>query len=128
MTKHTHNSDKIPNVTRNDVIRVVQRDFAPDQFAVTLAMLDHYVGDTEAGAARVRLAALKLAAGSITRLQEFIDIANSDYRDVICPAEYPRFQAIGFVGIGRMTPDAVLKLKEDDWREYESWVYGAPTT
>jgi hypothetical protein len=72
-----------PTVTGADVERIVRRDFPADRAVEVLAMLDEY--GTEAWqreAHRVRLAALRLAAGDIKRLRYEIEGAKRDYRDV----------------------------------------------
>ena len=56
-----------PNVTAADVERVVRRDFPADRFADVMAMLNEYgTEDWQREADRVRLAVLKLAAGSLS--------------------------------------------------------------
>ena len=52
-------------------------------------MLDEYGGETwQREPHRVRLAVLKLAAGSMERLRREVESAKRDYRDVLAPAEY----------------------------------------
>lgn len=64
-------------------MRIVSRDFPPGSAEEVLAILGEYGTEKwERGVDRVRLAALKLAAGSIDRLRSAIETARSDYRDV----------------------------------------------
>ena len=61
-----------------------------------LAILDEYQSDG-ASPTRVQLAVLKLAAGRLDELRREIETARRDYRDVLAPAEYPRYsREIGF--------------------------------
>jgi len=85
-------SQPTPNVSRADVERVVRRDFPADRVPEVLAMLGEY--GTEGWhreSDRVRLAVLKLAAGSLEMLRQEIEVAKSDYRDVLVGAEYPDY-------------------------------------
>ena len=57
-----------------------------ERFADVMAMLSEYgLEDWQLEADRVRLAVLKLAAGSIERLRYEIEGAKADYRDVLGP-------------------------------------------
>jgi hypothetical protein len=115
--------DHVPQVTRADVLRVVRRDFRPEDREPVLALLDQ--GDVEPGhhgAARTHLAVLKLSAGSVDRVRELVSLARSDFRDVVAPAEYPEFMKIGFVGMDRLAPEEMRQLREWDWRQYHEWL------
>ena len=115
--------DPIPNVSRRDVLRIVNRDFpAVDQVQV-IALLDEYgtqQGDAEPH--RVHVAVLKLSGGSIGKLREHVVLAKGDYRDVLAPAEYPKFWELGLVGVEDLTAKERRQLQEDDWRQYQAWL------
>src|SRR5271170_6538774 len=81
----------IPEVTRDDVKRIVLRDFPNAQFEEVMAIVAVYTSRWELGTIRVQLAALKLADGHMDSLRRYIDAAQSDYRDVLVPAEYPKY-------------------------------------
>jgi hypothetical protein len=101
-------TDKVPQVTRDDVVRVVRRDFRPKDRKAVLKMLDEYGAQSGHGACdRVHLAILKLSAGDIDQVREHIETAKSDFRDVVAPAEYPEFWKIGFVGVESLCPKLV---------------------
>jgi hypothetical protein len=111
-----------PKVNRADVERVVRRDFPPEQFDSVLALLDEYgVKDFQSEKDRVQLAVLKLAGGSIEKLLQTIEVAMIDYRDVLAPAEYPKYQA-------EVSPTEKLPVKkynriiESDWQQYQDWL------
>jgi hypothetical protein len=108
----------IPKVSRADVERVVRRDFADGDAGQALSILDEYGLDSEP--CRVQLAALKLAAGSISALKREIQTAKCDFRDVLCGAEYPRYsREIAFSDAPESVKRAVI---EDDWKQYEAWL------
>jgi hypothetical protein len=51
--------------------------------------LDRYAGSPVAGRDRVHRAILKLTDGSFENLKRWVEVALSDYRDVLGPAEAP---------------------------------------
>src|SRR5262245_5306302 len=116
---------QVPRVTRKDVLRVVRREFLADKRGTALELLDEYdPGPGCRGRARVQLAILKLSRGDIEQVRRYVRLAKVDFRDVIAPAEYPRFWEVGFVGVDRMNPTEVRRLKRDDWRQYQAWLAG----
>jgi len=111
-----------PSITRADVERIVRRDFPADRSAEVLALLDDY--GTEAwqrAPDRVRLAALKLAAGSFERLRSQIEQAKCDYRDVLGAAEYPGYMKLLF-RIQDLPPDERQRVIDADWSQYQDWL------
>lgn len=121
--------DYIPQVSRDDVVRVVRRDIPAAQQADVLNVLSEY-GNQEwhVDRDRVHLACLKNSDGCIDNLRTQVEMASQDYRDVLAEAEYPRFFSKGFVGVGRMSPDEIEKLQRDDWQEYQSWLLAAQSS
>lgn len=116
-------TDHVPRVTRADVLRVVQRDYPHGERNRILRTLDGYRSlTTPRDPHRIHLAILKLGAGDTDSLQGWVDLANSDFRDVVTPAEYPRFWEEGFVGVDRMSPQEVEELQRADWEQYEAWL------
>lgn len=71
---------------------------------------------------RVQLAILKLSDGRVDAVREHREVARTDFRDVIAPAEYPEFWQVGFVGVAAMTPAETETLKARDWHQYEVWL------
>lgn len=113
----------VPKVTRADVLRIVQRDFRPEDRERVLDLLAQYSAEPSPdGHARVHLAILKLSDGSVDRVQQQVAVAQEDFRDVICPAEYPEFSEVGFVGVARMTGEEVGNLRARDWHQYHQWL------
>jgi len=70
---------------------------------------------------RVQLAALKLANGHMDSLRRYIDAAKSDYRDVLVPAEYPKYWKATSRGRG-LSKHARHQLFESDRKRYENWL------
>ena len=117
--------------TRDDVRRKVESMWADAaERARVWETLDKYPGtgggdSTEEGRARVQLAILKLAAGSVAAVEDGVKIAVNDFRDVLAAAEYPEeFNALWAVR-PRLSPDEQARLDEirarDRWN-YEKWL------
>jgi hypothetical protein len=110
-----------PTVKSADVERIVRRDFPAERVPEVLAMLDDYGRETwQREAQRVRVAALKLAAGSIESLRYQIEGAKCDYRDVLATAEYPGYFR-GVPGSGQVPTDEEQRIIDADWKQYQDW-------
>ena len=82
----------VSNVSQDDVLRLIRRDFPPDQVDTALALLAQYGNEShEREFHRVRAAILKLANGDLDVLERQIASAKMDYRDTLAAAEYPRY-------------------------------------
>ncbi len=116
-------SQPLPSITDDDVQRIVLRDFAAIQVAEVLTVLDEYGEETwHREPARVRIAALKLAAGCLDRLRNQIAIANVDYRDVLTPAEFPKYNSKRVVELDKLPLDEVQRIIDADWEQYQEWL------
>lgn len=115
-------SQPIPQVTPDDVERIVCRDFAADEYTTVTAMLNEYgVEKWQGGTTRVQLAALKVANGSLQKLRASIESAKSDYRDALAAAEYPAYCKIGF-RVREVPEKERRRIIDEDWRQYEEWL------
>jgi len=113
---------RVPEVSLADVNRIVHREFLPEQIDAAMDVLKQYEEQTNPReAARVQLAALKLAKGSVQKLQSHIEYAKRDYRDVLCAAEYPAYAKVGF-RIRELPPKERERIIEQDWKQYEEWL------
>jgi hypothetical protein len=117
--------ERVPNISRDDVLRVIRRDYPAVAFAAVLSLLDRYGTETwERERDRVQLAALKLAAGSVAELGRQVEAAKRDYRDALAEAEFPESLAC-------MSPCRLLQPREieamdaRDWAQYRRWLTGA---
>ena len=115
-------SQPIPQVTPDDVERVVCRDFTADEYAAVTAMLGEYGTEKwHREPTRVQLAALKVANGSVQKLRACIDSAKRDYRDALAAAEYPAYCKIGF-RVRELPEKERRRIIDEDWRQYEEWL------
>jgi hypothetical protein len=112
----------VPHVTAADIERVVHRDFPEAQVEDVLAILAEYGTEIwHKEKERVRLAALKLASGDLGKLRTAIDRAKLDYRDVLAPAEYPKFMQER-IRLRRLRSRDRELIYTDDWQQYERWL------
>ena len=72
---------------RAHVERQVRQRYGEQADAV-MRELDRYAGSVVADRDRVQKAILKLTDGSFENLKRWVEVALSDYRDVLGPAEY----------------------------------------
>jgi hypothetical protein len=115
-------SQPIPQVTPDDVERVVCRDFTADEYATVTSMLGEYGTESwHREPVRLQLAVLKVANGSVHKLQACIDSAKRDYRDTLAAAEYPAYFKIGF-RIRELSAKERRRIIDEDWRQYEEWL------
>lgn len=115
-------SQPIPQVTPDDVERVICRDFTADEYRAVTAMLGEYGTERwHREPTRVHLAALKVANGSVQKLRACIDSAKRDYRDALAAAEYPAYFKIGFL-IREFPEKERRRIIDEDWRQYEEWL------
>lgn len=112
---------RIPRVTDEDVARVVRRDMAPSEQQEAISALSQYGAEAwHPEAARVRLAALKLADGSLVQLRKYVELACLDYRDVLISAEYPAYRAGSMQR--RWPRGGRAAAVAADWAQYSTWL------
>ena len=70
--------------------------------------------------ARVKLGVLYLASQDREKLDSHLRLACSDYRDLLCAAEYPHSSRRW--GLHDKDPEKYRKLKEKEKAEYLAWV------
>ena len=106
----------IPDVTRDDVLRIVARDFPAEQRAEVLRELDALGA---AAKPRVQLAVLKLVDGRLAELPRHLAFARRDWRDVLMWAEYPADAKLGW-GIPAEEHHPAFQA---DWEQYQAWLH-----
>lgn len=112
-----------PNVTEEDVRRIVEREFAPVLWSHVHGLLKSHAGKHWDGPSpRIHCAAIRLANGNIDKLERELKLACIDFRDVVAPAESPRLWKIGLVGAQRLSSEAREELIVDDFDEYMEWL------
>ena len=112
----------IPIVSRSDVLRVVMRDFGDAKKEEIIELLNIYSSHE---LDRVHLAILKLSGGDVEKLCNYIELAISDYRDVVSPAEYPNHQKFSWSEISQLSEEEVTKIYKEDKMQYEEWLYAS---
>jgi hypothetical protein len=111
----------VPKVTQADATRIAKRDFGPANEASVIKILsDIPLHGSAINQSRVQLAVLKLAAGNREFLLAAAATASTDFRDVIAPAEYPRYikQSWADVADVNIRPEVI----RDDWAQYSNWL------
>jgi hypothetical protein len=115
-------SQPVPQVAAGDIERVVRRDFSAEDYGTVMATLSEYGTEKwHPGPARVQLAALKVANGSVQKLRACIEVAKRDFRDVLAAAEYPAYHKIGF-RVRDLPAEEQSRIINSDWRQYEEWL------
>jgi hypothetical protein len=105
----------VPKVSRDDVLRIIARDYPPEHHADILRDLD-LLENPEIP--RVQLAVLKLVNGRLAELQNHIGMAHTDYRDVLMWAEYPADAKVGW----SEAPGAHQDAYRADREQYQTWL------
>ena len=109
-----------PLVTNDDVERLVKRDFVESEREEVWSLLAEYGGESwHREPARVRLATLKLANGSVRRLRAEIEVAKLDFRDVLALAEYPGYMKHHD---GQLAQAEAQRIISADWKQYQEWL------
>jgi len=119
--------DYIPQITRSMIEDRVHRMFPGTDPATVLAVLDRYgVEPYEQERERVQMSILKLSEGKWEQLEQCVDVAKRDFRDVLAGAEYPNAMAIGFPDTDEMTPAERRRLIEADEKQYKDCLNAPP--
>jgi hypothetical protein len=109
---------KVARPSRSDVLRVAAPDFPGDQTFEALRVVSGC--ENEGVRDRVHAAVLKLARGNIEQLRYLSEMAKADPRDVVAPAEYPRYlNARNLSGLSASEQQAIF---DADWAEYHAWL------
>src|SRR5262245_16550230 len=112
----------VPQVSNDDIQRVVRREYSPECIAEVLQILSEYGGETwQVAPFRVRLAALKLANGNVEHLRLLINRGKIDYRDVIAPAENPLYFE-RMIGRAKLPEGERAQIIAADWAQYQGWL------
>ena len=111
----------VPDVTPDDLERIVRRDFPCIIFEDVMSILKGYASQWKGSSTRVQLAALKLADGDVDSLRRHVAAATQDYRDVLVAAEYPQYWKATSRS-RRLSKREYQQVVEADWIQYESWL------
>ena len=98
--------------------KIIEREF-PNNTNEVRRKLNSIISDSKVKKNRFSVAILKLANRDLTKIDRLIKECNTDFRDVVSKAEYPRCTKFGF---GEISADKVRKIYFDDWQEYSVWL------
>lgn len=113
----------VPVVSSEDVERVTVREFAAESPRAREILQAYGDEAWHREIERVRLAALKLAAGDLAGLRAAIEMARQDYRDVLAVAEYPAYDK-QVRPSAELSEDERQKIIDADWKQYSAWLKG----
>ena len=108
--------------TRELMLAKLSALFPAEERPGVLAALDAFESDDPHGRARVQLAVLKLSGGRGESIPSLVALAKLDYRDVLSPAEYPRQDELGFVGIDALSQAERQRVVQEDLAQYLAWL------
>lgn len=97
---------------------LIERDYKSNA-AIVKAKLNTIDSDNQAGKNRIAAGILKLANKKFDALDELIEKANEDSRDIMMWAEYPRCAKIGF---GELDKKQMKQIYLDDFTEFSNWL------
>lgn len=110
-------------VTTSAVNRIVSRDYAPEEHPMVMAVLEKYGPKPHhVERDRVRLCALKLASGDLRELDRHINVACTDFRDVVGAAEYPEQLRLGFRGFDQIDVAKRAEIEDRDRQQFLTWL------
>jgi hypothetical protein len=93
-------SQPLPQMTADDVMMVVRRDFAEEKFGIVMAVLN----------------------GDMETLKRHITQAKQDYRDVVAAAEYPEYSTTGMFHVRELPAQEEEQIIDSDWKQYQTWL------
>ena len=106
----------VPAYTDADVARVLARDYATALREARTVLASYGKETWQPEPIRVHMACLKLAAGNVAELEQYVQRACVDYRDVLAWAEYPAYMKAD-------TPEARGEAMEADRRQLQEWLH-----
>jgi hypothetical protein len=99
---------------------LIERDYE-NNAATVKTKLNAIDSDSQAGKNRIAAGILKLADKNFDALDELIGKANTDSRDILMWAEYPKCAKIGFDELDNMQ---MKQIYLDDYTEFSNWLKG----
>jgi hypothetical protein len=116
-------SDSPSDEARRAVERLARREFPSAELADVLAVLDRYgTQPHEKEIPRVQLALLKLSDGRMDVLLCDIELAKTDYRDVLAAAEYPAEMALRPFLADRSNARELARARRADREQFRDWL------
>jgi hypothetical protein len=107
----------------NRVLRKIKQMWPDADPQEIMDLLDEYgTEDFETGVERVQLAVLKLCKGDRDRLPDLVEMAKTDWRDVLAHAEYPEESKTDPVKMQNLPKDKARSIRRRDRDQYEKWL------
>lgn len=104
------------------VVAKVKRYFPNEDEEKIIGILNLYGKETsEREWERVQIAILKLSDGNLEKLRKNVEIAKSDYRDVLAYAEYA--EEMGKDTWRMSDKEEVRRIRERDRQQYLDWLH-----
>ena len=97
---------------------LIERDYKSNA-AIVRTKLNNIDSGSQAGKNRIAASVLKLADKNFDALDELIEKANIDSRDILMWAEYPRGAKLGF---DELDKKQMKQVYIDDFIEYSNWL------
>ena len=111
----------VAEISKEILEKLIRRDFTAS-YEIIKQKLDLIKSDSLKGQKRLSAAVLKLSNGNLSKIDSYIEMCNSDCRDVISQAEYPSISEIGFIGMKEIKPSELKEYYLKDWTEYINWI------
>lgn len=111
----------VADISKEILEKIIRRDF-PENYKIVKQKLELIKSDSLKSQNRLSAAVLKVSNGDLSKIDSFIEMCNSDYRDVISQAEYPRISEIGFIGMEELESSELKEYYLKDWAEYTNWI------
>lgn len=111
---------QIPRFSEGQIDLIIDREFPADAHQVKskFSRLKHYGLSID----RTIAAILKLADRDFDKIDGLIKGANTDPRDIISFAEYPRSNKYSWSELNELDEQEREKIRKDDWTEYNEWL------
>ena len=111
---------------RHAVEQLALREFPDLNLADIMAVLDRYgTQPHEKEIPRVHLALLKLSNGRMDVLRSDVEVAKTDYRDILAAAEFPAEMALRPFWADRSNATEIARARREDRQQYREWLDGA---
>lgn len=111
----------VAKISKELLDKLIRRDL-PENYEMVKQKLDLIKSDSFNGQNRLSAAVLKLSNGDLNKIDSYIEMCNSDYRNVVSEAEYPRVSKIGFIDMEQTKSSKLREYYLEDWTEYTNWI------
>ena len=119
---HKRMSQFVPQVSEEDIERVLRRDFPAEHHQELWEMIQRVEVREKP---RVILACMKNAGGDVQKLKGNLNEASGYYREIIGEAEYP-FYSKKMFRIDKLSEPEIAAIIEKDRKQYLDWCNRKP--